>query len=168
MPATYDLNHSKYTVQKITNEWKKKNLIYKHRLLYRHTEQHILPRGWNNARRTTSHEGSISLSGQYLTTVQINSPSLICHMPQSEIHMCHKSCSVNYFEFWHIHWILWWSRPIQRLCGITTQFLTDISSTSELFSTALQYAALITLTGRIREQRHYHNKPKQMQMLNHM
>jgi len=25
MPATYDLNHSKYTVQKITNEWKKKN-----------------------------------------------------------------------------------------------------------------------------------------------
>ena len=26
MPAAYDLNHSKYTVQKITNEWKKKNL----------------------------------------------------------------------------------------------------------------------------------------------
>jgi len=26
MPAAYDLNHSKYTVQKITNEWKKKRL----------------------------------------------------------------------------------------------------------------------------------------------
>jgi len=26
MLAAYDLNHSKYTVQKITNEWKKKNL----------------------------------------------------------------------------------------------------------------------------------------------
>ena len=26
MPAAYDLNHSKYTIQKITNEWKKKNL----------------------------------------------------------------------------------------------------------------------------------------------
>jgi len=26
MPAAYDLNHSKYTVQKITNEWKTKNL----------------------------------------------------------------------------------------------------------------------------------------------
>jgi len=23
MPTVYDLNHSKYTVQKITNEWKK-------------------------------------------------------------------------------------------------------------------------------------------------
>jgi len=23
MPAAYDLNHSKYTVQKMTNEWKK-------------------------------------------------------------------------------------------------------------------------------------------------
>ena len=26
MLAAYDLNHSKYMVQKITNEWKKKNL----------------------------------------------------------------------------------------------------------------------------------------------
>ena len=26
MPAAYDLNHSKYTLQKITNGWKKKNL----------------------------------------------------------------------------------------------------------------------------------------------
>ena len=25
MPAAYDLSHSKYTVQKITKEWKKKN-----------------------------------------------------------------------------------------------------------------------------------------------
>jgi len=24
MPAAYDLNHSKYTVQKITSEWKRK------------------------------------------------------------------------------------------------------------------------------------------------
>jgi len=26
MPAAYDLNHSKYTVQKITNEWKKRKI----------------------------------------------------------------------------------------------------------------------------------------------
>jgi len=26
MPAAYDLNQSKYTVQKITNEWKKKRM----------------------------------------------------------------------------------------------------------------------------------------------
>ena len=26
MPAAYDLNYSKYTVQKITNEWKKRKI----------------------------------------------------------------------------------------------------------------------------------------------